>query len=133
MTVAELERALDASVETYQAEECLAFGPLLEADLRSLNRLQELERAWLAELRAGRARFDPAFDRRITNRYEHWVANAEIRLRQLGMQEEKGCRLDRADEFRHRLEEAREALGERLRDERSASDRAELIVENGDR
>ena len=133
MTVAELELAFDASLETHQAEECRAFGPLLEADLRSLDRLQELESAWLAELRAGRARFDPAFDRRITQRYEHWVINAEIRLRQLDMQEEKGCRPNSAGEFRRRLEEAQEALGERIRDERSARDRADLIAENGDR
>ena len=49
------------------------------------------------------------------------------------LQEGKGCIPDTADEFRRRLEEAREALGERLRDERSAQDRAELIAENGDR
>ena len=133
MTVAELELAFDTSVETYQSEESQVFGPLLETDLRSLDRLQDLERAWLAELRAGRVRFDPCFDRRITQRYAHWVTNAEIRLRQLDLQEEKGCFPDTADEFRRRLEEAREALGERLRDERSAQDRAELIAENGDR
>ena len=133
MTVAELELAFDASVEIYQSEECQAFGPLLETDLRSLDRLQDLERAWLGELRAGRVRFDPSFDRRITQRYANWVTNAEIRLRQLDSKEGKGCSLDTADTFRRRLEEAREALGERLRDERFAKDRAELIAENGDR
>ena len=133
MTVAELELAFDASVETYQSEECRVFGPLLETDLRSLDRLQDLEGAWLGELRAGRVPFDPSFDRRITQRYSNWVTNAEIRLRQLDLQEGKGCSLDTADAFRRRLEEAREALGERLRDERSAKDRAELIAENGDR
>jgi hypothetical protein len=133
MTIAELEFEFERSVETFQSEECAAFGRLLETDLRSLDRIQALERAWLDELHAGRMAFDFGFDRSITRRYQQWVANAQLRLRQLELQEEKGCSPEGADAFRRCLEEARETLGERLRDERSARDRAALIAENGDR
>lgn len=77
--------------------------------------------------------FDFALDREITQCYQHWLTNAEIRLRQLELQEGKGCHPTATDLFRQRLEEVREILAERLRDERMAHERAELIQENGDR
>ena len=119
MTIAELTSEMDELENEYQSGECQAFQTLLETDLRSLMRLRQVEQRWEQTLRNGTP-FNFELDQDITRRYQKWVTNARVRLKQLQIQEkEKECYPESADEFRQRLDEVEEHLLERIQDERA--------------
>jgi hypothetical protein len=123
VTVTELKRELEQAEELYHSEDSQAFQQLLEADLRSLARLRAAERR-LPDLSAVAGQTENGVSREITRRLRSWIANAEVRLRQLQLQEEKGCPLAVADEFRRSIEEARTDLARRLSSEEADEEEA---------
>jgi hypothetical protein len=119
MTVAELTIQMNELETAYQSDEGQAFQRLLELDLASLSELRQIEQKWEQALRTG-APFNFEFDRELTRRYQKWVTRASSRLKQLQIQEEKGCHPESAGVFRQQLEEVEEHLLERTQDEQSA-------------
>jgi hypothetical protein len=121
MTIAELTKDLNQTEFEFLSEECLGFEQMLQAALRSFAKIIVTEKQWQEGLRTKTVPFDVQVDKEITRPYRNWVLNAKLCLRQLELQEAKGCHPDSAAPFRDRLSEAEEILLVRSQDEDAAS------------
>jgi|HubBroStandDraft_6_1064221.scaffolds.fasta_scaffold258083_2 hypothetical protein len=127
MTLLEMEARLKTNDEQYGLENCRKFDALLCVTLEWLKSIRNEETSWREALKRKEAPYDSQVDRLFFQKYREWLKQAEVRSKQLEMQESGGCHPASSAEFRQWFEEIDDKVRMRARADIGAEARRQML------